>query len=180
MGKNRREINVKGGGHLMYREIDPTPTLGFTLLGFLADSQLDDTYNMIEAIDDAGNYIDTKEAGQKPMFISNMLQSSKSVIDFMRLAKTKYHELYYKVLLNNGSYQEYVFPVCRVIPGAKMDFKPAERRIPLQVAILWPSIALTRVPVEYNTAEGQYYALTENASAKGEPTDAATVPQGAI
>ena len=180
MGKNRREINVKGVGYFAYREIDPTPTTSFTLIGFLADSSLDDSYDMIESRDDAGNYIDTKEAGQKPMFISNLLQSSKSVIDFMKDAKAKYFETYYKVQLNDLNWQEYLFPVCRIIPGVKMDFKPSERRIPLQVAVLWPAVALTRTPSGFNTAIGEYYKLVEGASPIGEPTDAATVPQAAI
>ena len=180
MGKNRREINVKGGGYFAYREIDPTPTNGFTLIGFLADSNFDDSYDMIESRDDAGNYIDTKEAGQKPMFISNLLQSSKSVIDFMKNAKDKYFETYYKVQLNNAQWQEYLFPVCRIIPGVKLEFKPGERRIPLSVSVLWPSAALSRTPSGFNTAIGEYYKLVEGSSPLLEPSDVATIPQAAI
>jgi len=180
MGRDRRQINVKGGGYLSLREIDPTPTNGFTLLGFIGESTWDVAFNMVESKDDAGNYIDTKEAGQMVSFESSLLQSDKVQADFMITAASKYFEFYYKVLLNNGQTQELLFPLARLNPGMKWDFKAAERRTPLKFWALWPQTALTRVPTDYNSAIGEYYKLIQNTVPKGEPSDAATIPQGAI
>jgi len=180
MSRDRRQISVKGGGTLKVREIDPTPAANFTDLGFLGDSKLTDIYNMIESKDDAGNYIDTKEAGEEVTFESTLKQTTKEQIDFMKDAAAKYFEAYYPVRLNNGDYQEILFPVCRIVPGAELEFKPAERTIKITVKALWPATALTRTPTDYNSAIGEYYKLTENAAAVGAPSDAGSVPQAAI
>jgi len=180
MAKDRRQISVKGGGTLKVRQIDPTPNNTFTDLGFLGESKLTDAYNMIESKDDAGNYIDTKEAGEEVTFESSLLQTAKEQIDFMKNAKDQYFECYYPVLLNNGKYQEILIPVARIIPGEELEFKAGERRIKLTIKALWPAAALTRNPTDYNSAIGEYYKLIENSSAKGAPVDNATVPQAAI
>lgn len=181
MAKDRRQISVKGGGTLKARIIDPTADQGaFVDLGFLGETTFTDTYNMVESKDDAGNYIDTKEAGQEVTLESSLLQTSKTQIDFMKDAKNRYFEAYYPVTLNNGQVQELLFPVCRIIPGQVLEFKAAERRIKLTLKVLWPATALTRTPADYNSVAGEYYKLIENAVAKGAPSDAATVPQGAI
>ena len=180
MAKNRRIISVKGGGTLKVREIDPTPAASFTDVGFLGDSKIADIYNMVESKDDAGNYIDTKEAGEMVTFESTLKQTSKTQIDFMRTAKDKYFEAYYPCLLNNGDTQEWLFMVCRITPGAEMEFKPGERTIKLTVKALWPATALTRTPTDWNSLVGEYYKLLEGGTAIGAPTDNGSVPQGAI
>lgn len=180
MAKNRRLISVKGGGLLKVRELDPTPTTSFTDLGYLGESKLSDTYNVVESKDDAGHFIDAKEAGEMVKFESSLLQTSKTEIDFMKNAADKYFEAYYQVKLNNGSYQEYLFPVCRITPGAEMEFKAGERRIKITVNALYLPSALTRTPTDYNSSAGDYYKLIENSAAVGAPTDAATVPAAAI
>jgi hypothetical protein len=180
MGKSRSLISVKGGGLLKVRELSPTPTNTFTDLGYLGESSLDDAYNIVESKDDAGHFIDAKEAGQVVKFVSSLLQTSKTEIDFMKNAAAKYFEAYYQVKLNNGSYQEYLFPVCRITPGQVLDFKAAERRIKITINALWLPSALTRTPTDYNTAADAVYVMIENSSAVGAPTDAATVPAAAI
>lgn len=180
MAKARNLISVKGGGLLKVRELSPTPTNSFTDVGYLGESKLIDSYTMIESKDDAGHFVDVKEAGQVVKFESSLLQTSKAEIDFMRLAAAKAFEAYYRVRLNNGNYQEYLFPVCRIIPGQELDFKAGERRIKLTLFALYLPIALTRNPTDYNTAADAYYTVIENASEIGAPVDNATVPAAAF
>lgn len=178
---DRRRVNVKGGGYLQIREIDPTPATPFSTIGFISDGELIDEYTMVEAIDDSGNYIDHKAGGRKVTFKATLMQSSKDEIDLMRLAEGKYHEVYYKVTLNNGQIQEYVFPVCRLKPGAEMKFAAGTMRtIPLEIYALAPATALTRTPTAYNTVQWQPYVMTEGGAANNAPSDAGTVPQGGI
>ena len=180
MAKNRRLISVKGGGLLKVREIDPTPSNTFVDLGYLGESKLSDSYNIVESKDDAGHFIDAKEAGQIVKFESSLLQTSKAEIDFMKDAAGKYFEAYYQVRLNNGSYQEWLFPVCRIVPGQELEFKAGERRIKLTLYALYIPVALTRTPTNYNTAADAYYVMIENSSSQGAPSDAATVPAAGI
>src|ERR1051325_1257001 len=114
MAKNRRNINVKGGGSLQLREIDPSPSDPFVDYGYLKNVDFSDTYNMIESKDAAGNYIDYKEAGETAILKGDLMESGKTNIDFQRTAANKYFDVYYQVLLNNGSYQEISAPIARL------------------------------------------------------------------
>ena len=173
-GKDRRQINVKGGGKVYYREIDPTPSNTFIDLGYIKESALNDIYNMIKSIDDAGHKIDNKEAGQEVTFTTKLMQTAKEQIDFQRLAAGKYFDIYIPILLNNGYTQEIRFPVARIVPGAKLEFKPVERTIDITIDALCPKAAFTATPTDYNVTENVPYIMIENAIAKGAPSDTAS------
>lgn len=179
---DRRRISVKGGGTLKVREIDPTPSTPFSVIGFITDTTFFDTHNMVESIDDKGDQIDMKSGGQTVRIQSTLMQTAKDEIDLMAAAEGKYFEVYYLVQLNNGNYQEFLMPVCRIRPGTELSFKAAtQRTISLEIFALAPAIALgTRAPMGFVTAQWEPYKLVEGAGAIGAPTDAATVPQGAI
>ena len=162
------------------REIDPGAGT-FAALGFLDSTNFDDAYTMVDSIDDAGEFIDTKPGARAPVWKTVLKQTTKDEIDLMKDAAGKYFEVYYKVQLNNANYQEFLAPVCRIKPGMALAFAAAtERKIEIEIHFLWLKSALTRTPTAYNTTAGQYYILVEGASATGVPTDAATVPQAAI
>lgn len=178
--KDRRRVNVKGGGILQVREIDPG-TGTFADLGFISDDVFTDEHTMVESIDSKGDYIDTKSGARKVQWTSTLMQTSKEEIDLMRNAEGKYYELYYKVVLNNANIQEFVIPIARITPGAVLEFKSAtQRTIKLTITALAPAAALTRTPTDYNTTIWTPYVLVENAVAVGVPTDAVTVPRAAI
>jgi hypothetical protein len=185
---DRRRINVKGGGTLMIRAIDPTgatPT-SFVSVGFIKDDTFVEEHTMVESIDSAGNYIDTKSGGRKVRWETTLMQTSKDEIDLLRNAAAvgqaeKYFEAYYKVVLNNGAVQEFLFPICRISPSVTLEFKSAtERTLKIVINAVAPAAALTRTPTSWNSAQWQPYVMQENATAIGAPTDAPTVPQSAI
>jgi len=177
---DRRRLNVKGGGLLQLRQIDPTPG-SFLTVGFIADSKFADDPNMVEEVDEAGRFIDVVSAGSKPKFTSNLMQSSSDEINLVRLAGTLYYELYYYVALANGRFQELNAPICRVVPKLDLSFKAGEKRVvPIEISFLAAALALTRTPTAYNVAQWGSYVLIEGAAASGAPSDAGTVPQAAI
>lgn len=172
--KDRRQISVKGGGVIKLRELDPTPSDTFVDLGFIAETELQDLYTMIDSIDDAGHFIDTKEAGQKVVLKTKLKQTAKEQIDFQRLAAGKYHEVYFPVTLNNGKIQEYSLPLCRIKPGASLMFQPKERTIDIEIHALAVKADFVRTPTDYNISANQSYVMIENDTAKGAPTDTAS------
>lgn len=182
LGLDRRRINVKGGGQLFVREIDPTPAASLSSVGFIDSDNFIDEHSIVESVDSKGDFIDAKSGARKVTIKSVLKQTSKDEIDLMTsLALGRYYEAYYVVQLNNGSYQEFVAPVCRIIPGVNLEFKSAtERHIELTIQVLAPKAALTRTPSAYNSVAWQPYALTEGVSANGAPSDAGTVPQAGI
>jgi hypothetical protein len=183
LGTDRRRINVKGGGILQVREIDPTPNDNFSSLGFIKSDTFLDEHSMVESIDSKGDQIDNKSGGHAVTWTSVLMQTSKDEIDLMADAEAKYYEVYYRVQLNNGDYQMIVFPVCRIKPGFSLEFQSAtERTIELEIRALAPAIALAaRTPsAEYDTAVWEAYSLVESSASIAAPTDSASVPQQAI
>jgi hypothetical protein len=181
LGLSRTRINVKGGGDIQIREINPTPSDTFLSLGSVKDVTFIDEYGMVESIDGAGDYIDTKPGSRHAHVTAMLQQSTKEEIDVMKDAAGKHYEIYYTVTLNDGSFQEFVAPICRITPGMNLAFASAtERTIALDIHFLAPFGILTRTPVSYNTADREPYAVSESSSQIGAPSDAATVPQGGI
>lgn len=186
LGLDRRRINVKGGGTLFIREIDPTPTAAFASVGFIKEDSFFDEHTMVESVDSAGRYIDTKSGSQHVRFETQLMQTSIDEINLLRNAflgsdAGRYYEIYYQVPLNNGDKQEFLFPVARITPNVNLQFRAAtERTVNVVIHALAPKVALTRTPTAFNTAQWQPYVVVQGATAAGPPTDAATVPQSAI
>lgn len=181
LGLKRTSINVKGGGDIQIREIDPTPSDTFLSLGSVKDVNFIDAYGMVESIDGAGDFIDNKPGSRAAMVTATLMQTTKDEIDVMKDAADKLYELYYTVTLNNASFQEFVAPIVRITPGMNLTFASAtERTIALDIKFLAPFTVLTRTPTSYNTALREPYALSESTSQIGAPTDAATIPQAGI
>lgn len=181
LGFDRRRISVKGGGTLKIRQIDPTPAATFDTLGFITDTTFADEHTLVESVDDAGRYIDAKSGAQKVTLTTTLMQTTKEEIDTMKTAEGKYFEVYYVVQLNNANYQELLFPVCRIEPGATLEYKSAtQRTIAIKIHALAPATALTRTPTTWNSSQWQYYVLYENAAAANAPSDNGSVPQAAI
>jgi hypothetical protein len=180
LGFNRRRINVKGGGTLQVREVDPTPG-SWQTIGFIKDSTFVLEPQMVESIDDKGDQIDNKIGGKKASWRATLMQSSKDEYQLVKDAEEKIYEMYYHVLNADGNHFEVVFPLVRIKPGFESSFQAAtERGIQVEFYALAPATALTRTPTAYNSLQWEPFVISENASEQGAPSDNASVPAGAI
>jgi hypothetical protein len=166
LARDRKRINVKGGGALYVRELDPTATNTYSLLGYLAKTDFNDEHQMVGDPDEAGNLPDTKRGSQKFTLKSELKQTTLDEINLLRNATGKYFEALYVVTLANGYVQELSIPLCRINPNLAMAFAAAtERRIPLEIVALAPKAAFTRGVTAFNVIANQPYILVEGASA---------------
>lgn len=173
--KDRSRINVKGGGDLRLRELKPTASDTFLKIGNIKGTDFIDEHTMVESIDDAGNYIDTNSGARKFTIKTVLMQSSADEINLMRNAVGKYYELYYKVRLQNGNYQEFSIAVGKIKPGMVLAMKSAtERDIELEIYGLAPNADLARTPTAYNVTENEPYVFVEGASPTDVPSDTAS------
>lgn len=164
--KDRKRINVKGGGLLYARELDPTPSNTYVELGYLDSSELDDMISMVGDIDEAGILPNSVEGSQVAKFRTVLKQSSADEINFLRNATGKFLELYYRVLLANGYYQEVSIPLARVNPSVNLKFAAGtERKISVEFFCLAPKAAYTRGVTAFNVVKDQPYVLIDGASA---------------
>ena len=172
--KSRSRINVKGGGDLRLRELDPTPADPFLVVGYLSETALNDEHNFIEAMDELGEVADALSGSQSVMFTPLLKQSSLDEINLLKNADGKLYEVYYSVALKSGNVQEYHFPFCRIKPGVVATFQSAtERTIPCEIHALSPAAAFTHTPTDFNVVKGVPYTVIENAAAQGPPTETA-------
>lgn len=121
--RDRKRINVKGGGKLWIRQIFPDSGADtFFDLGYINETDFDDEHNMVESIDETGQYIDTKSGGQKVTWKVTLKQTGIDEINLLKNSDGKYYELYYSVLVANGNYQEVSIPLAKVLLGPKLKF----------------------------------------------------------
>ena len=173
LGKDRRRVNVKGGGLLRLREISPSQTDTFSDVGYLGGSGLNDEHSMIEIIDEVGNLIDALSGARKAVFTTTLKQSTLDEINLLKNAVGKYYDLYYYVKLANGSIQELTAIPVKIKAGPVLEYKSAtERTIQVTIYMLAPKATATRAPTVYNVTVDEPYVLIENGSAQGAPTEA--------
>ncbi len=186
LGKSRIKTNVKGGGLLKLRMLHPTPADTFSDAGFLGGTNLEDTRNMVDVMDERGLSIEYLEGSSSPVIRSVLKQSGIDEINLVKDADGKYYEAYYVVKTNEGKYQEIDMGVVKIKPGAVLSFQAAtERTIELEIhmlAVATIGSTITRTPAGYNmdTTVNPYYVLVENSSALGAPTDAGATVKTAL
>jgi hypothetical protein len=182
LGKNRKRINVKGGGTLQLRELAPTPADPFLDIGYLLSSKLTDEHTMIELSDERGDFIDAKSGGRKVHWETVLKQSGIDEINLLKNAEGKYYEVYYSVKTANDSMvQEVSLCLCKIKPGPVLEFKSAtERTIQVTIYALAPDANLTRTPAAFNVVQHEPYVITEGITANGAPTDTAAAVATAI
>ena len=149
MSRTRRDIFVKGLGNLYVRETFPTEADDFSDVGFLGETKFSDIYDIEDIRDERGFLINSLEKGQMVSITSQLLQSSKEQIDFMKDAKTQYHSLRYFGIERSNLFKYFAFDIARIIPGAEMEFKPALRRIQLKANALKQQELTFDVPMYY-------------------------------
>jgi hypothetical protein len=166
LAKDRKRLNVKGGGALYVRELDPTPTNTYSLLGYLGGSDVADEHQMVESLDETGVLADVSSGSKIFRLKSKLQQSSIDEMDLLRTAENKYFEALYVVPLKNGRYQELSIPLCRINPTINASFAAAtERNIPIELIGLAPKAAYTRGITAFNVVANQSYVLVEGAAA---------------
>jgi hypothetical protein len=182
LGKNRKRINVKGGGTLQLRELAPNPTDPFSDIGYLVSSKLTDEHTIIELSDERGDFIDAKSGGRKVHWETVLKQSGVDEINLLKNAEGKYYEVYYAVKTANDSLtQEISLCLCKIKPGPVLEFKSAtERTIQVTIYALAPAAGVTRTPAAFNVVIHEPYVITEGPVANGSPSDTAGSVAAAI
>lgn len=167
LGKARKSISVRGGGTLLIRQLDPTPTNAYSDLGYIKDSTLEDADVMVGEVDESGVLPDFKSGSETCSWKLTLKQATQDEINFLRNAINMYFEAYYKVTLGNGNIQEISIPLCRVSPMFNAKFAAnAERTLDIVITMLAPKAAFTRGVVAFNVVAGQPYILVDNATAQ--------------
>ena len=185
LAKSRLKTNVRGGGLLKIRELNPSPSDTWLDVGYLGGTDLDDAHDMIVSKDERGLVIDFLSGGEEPVLKSVLKQSGIDEITLVKLCAGKYYEGYYKAVTAEGKIQELEIPICKIKPGPVLKFAGAtERTIDLELHMLAVASdsSITRAPTDYNMdpAVNRYFVLLENATAKNAPTDTATAVWTAV
>ena len=175
LGKDRKRFNVKGGGDLRVREIYPTPTDAFSILGILLSNTFMDESTMVEGQDEKGDMQNVEPGSRKVTWVTRLRQSTKDEIDFIRGVVGKYYDVYYKVPLSNAEIQEIRLFCVRIVPNFTLNFAAGTPRdIEVTIHALVSKGAFTQSPAGWgDIAEGDYYVIEENAVALGPPDDTA-------
>ena len=181
LAKARTRINVKGGGTLKIRELSPTASDTFLDVGYVTSDILLDEPSMVDSVDEAGQFIDTKSGAQKVTWKAILKQTSIDEINLLKNAVGKYYDLFYSVVLAGGNTQEFRVWLCKLKPLINLEFSAAkERTLEVEFTALMPKATFTATPTDYNVTAGAYYVVIENAVAKGTPTDTAATMATAI
>lgn len=172
--KSRTRINVKGGGLLKIREIYPAQSDTWLDVGYLGGTDLTDEHNMIEIVEEAGNFIDALSGSQKVTIVTTLKQTSIDEINLLKNTTGKYFDAYYYVKLANGNVQEISAIPVKIMPGPVLSFQSAtERTLQVTMYFLAPKATAVRTPTSYNVTKDVPYVLIENANAINEPTETA-------
>lgn len=182
LGKNRKRINLRGGGTLQIRELSPSPSDQFVNVGYLASSKLMNEHAIITTTDENGNLVETSSGSRTVRWETVLQQTGADEIDLLRNAEGKYYEAYYAVKTGgNALVQEISLPLCRIKPGPVLEFAAGTgRSLQLTLYALAPKGSAVRSPVAYNIGAGEPYILVEGNTANGAPADAAATLATAI
>lgn len=177
--KSRDRVSVKGGGLLKIRQIAPTPSDTWLDVGYLGETNLEDTRNMVESMDERGFTIDYLEGSSAPLIRSTLKQTSIDEINLLKNDSGIYYEVYYYVKTGKGYFQELDILLAKLKPGPVLQFAAAtERTLVLELHMLAVNATgtITRAPTGFNmdTSVNPYYVLVENAAAINAPSDTAS------
>lgn len=176
LGKNRRRINVKGGGEFLIRELAPTPSDTFLDLGFIESVELNDDNQMVDIADAEGNLLDYL-GGLRSLGVKiTLAQSSFDELDWLLNTSGKYFDALYNVYLEGlAEWQSWSFPVFKVKPGGALTFAGATKRSPIaECRSVAPKAALVRTPTALNVTAWKPVVLYQNAVKVTTPSDTAS------
>lgn len=182
LGKNRKRINVRGGGTLLLRELSPSPTDTFSDAGYIASSKLTDERDVITTTDERGELVEASTGSRSVRWETVLQQSGADEINLLRNADGKYYEAFYSVkTAGNTLVQEISLPLCRIKPGPVLEFASgAARTMQLTLYALSPKAAYVRTPSAFDVSAGEAYIIVEGTVANGVPVDPAAAVAAAI
>jgi hypothetical protein len=181
LGKDRSRINVKGGGTCLIREIRPTATDAFSNLGVIERVSLNDEAGMIDVPDAEGNALEYLQGSKRVGIEIVLAQTTKDEIDFVTNCGSKYYDVLYAVLLENGNTQQLSFPLVKFKPGSQLTFAGSTKRTVMLTGVaLAPKAAFTRNPTAFNITANVPFVIYENATPAATPTDTASSMATAI
>jgi hypothetical protein len=166
---------------LFIRELKPSPTDAFSSLGIVEKVEIIPDMGMIDIPDAEGNMLDYL-AGQKRFGLNiTLAQSSKDEIDFILNSGGKYYDLLYNVPMEDGTTQQWSWPLVKFQAGTPLTFAGSTKRSPVLSGIaLAPKAAFTRTPTTFNITKNVPYVTYQNASPAATPSDLAATMATAI
>jgi hypothetical protein len=181
LGKSLPRINLQGGGDLRVRELYPTPTDNWSVVGYIQGTNLADAHEVMEIVDETGEQIDEVPTGQSVTITTQLMQSTIDEMNLVKDAASKYYELYYHAELRIAKHFE-LRAIGRIKPGLNISFAAKTiRTIQFEFSAVAVKGAVTGSPAALDMAAGDYYVITENTSAQNPPsTAAATVASAAL
>jgi len=181
LAKSRTRIFVVGGGEAKVRQISPSASDVFLNIGYLGGTTLNDNFNMMEIVEEAGNLIDVKAGSRVAKLETTLKQSTIDEINLVKNSANIYYDFYYKCPLSTTYVQEISVAICKIVPGPVLEYKnDTERTIKVTIYFLAPAGAFTRTPTAFNVVENVPYVITETASANGAPSDTAATLATAV
>ena len=181
LGKDRKRINVKGGGTWLARELAPTPVDGFSDWGVIESFTITTDAGMMDILDAAGNMLEFI-SGQNRVGLELVLdQSNTDEIALVKAFDGRYYDVFYQVLLQNGDTQSWSFCLCKFAPGVNATFAGSTKRTLKLVGVgLAPKAAFTRTPTALNIVINVPFIMVQATSPTATPTDTAASMATAI
>lgn len=104
-------------------------------VGYVQESKLSDVTESEGVFDETGNQVGSLEANRTIKFIGLLMQTDKDLIDYLKdTVRGAYYSVYHYDGVNNGKYQEYIFPICTIKP--MVEVASGTKRIPFEITIL--------------------------------------------
>ena len=174
LGKDRKRINVKGGGTWLARELSPTPVDGFSDWGVVESIAVITDAGMIDIMDAAGNALEYISGQNRVGVEVTLMQTTFDEITLARLFDGRYYDCLYNVLLQNGETQQWSFCLLKFAPGATLTFQGSTKRSLKLIGVsLAPKAAFTRTPTNFNVVANTPYIVYQNLTPAATPSDTA-------
>jgi len=165
LARDRKRINVKGGGKIQLRELDPSPSNTYLDLGYLVSNTLTDEHTMVESVDESGQLVNSQTGARKVTWKTVIKQTTADEINLLKNAGTKLYEVYYNVTMSNTYVQMLCLLPVRIKPSVVLDFASAtERTLEVEFHCLVPKAAYTRGVTTFNVVANEPYVLVDASS----------------
>ena len=104
-------------------------------VGYVQESKLSDVTADEPVNDETGGQVASLEGNRVIKFTGLLMQTDKDLIDYLKdTVRGAYYSVYHYDGINNGKYQEYVFPICTIKP--MVEIASGTKRIPFEITVL--------------------------------------------
>ena len=137
-GKFRNRIFAKGLGNFTLLQLPPVADTLFRDVGYLDNTSLKDTVQMVTVADENGNVIKRNPVSEEAHFLPTLKQTGIDEINLIKnAAGVLYAGRYYGMAKNNPQvFQYYCIENGNIIPGPALDYGKNERKIALDFICL--------------------------------------------